>query len=300
MEPLVTPEWLSQRLSDPSVRILDAAWYMPVHKRDPVTDYRAERIPGARFFDVDGITADPDTARGLPHMLPSEKGFAAAMDALSISNDSTVVIYDHLGIFSAPRVWWTFKVFGHDKVAVLDGGLPAWKAKGLPLDPSPPPSDEVLFAGGRACALAGKAPTKYQAKLDASKVRSIDQMLANIQSRAEQVMDARSAGRFVGTEPEPRAGLRGGHIPGARSLPFPTLLDNGAYKSPEAIEAAFRGAGLDPAKPIVGSCGSGLTACVLALGLFRLNGQLAAVYDGSWSEYGGRTDVPVSTQPADP
>lgn len=298
MEPLVSPEWLAERLSDPSVRVLDAVWYMPVHQRNNVEDFKANRIPGARFFDIDGIATDPATARGLPHMLPSEQGFAAAMDALGITNDTTVVVYDHLGIFSAPRVWWTFKVFGHDKVAVLQGGLPAWRSRGLPLDTAPP-SDEAFSAGARACAAPPAAPS-YRARLDKSKVRSLDDMVANISSRAEQVMDARSGGRFVGTEPEPRPGLRGGHIPGARNLPFPTLLEGGAYRPREQLAAAFAAAGLDVGGPVVGSCGSGLTACILALGLYQVNGQLAALYDGSWSEYGAREDVPVSTEPVDP
>ncbi|GLC41314.1 hypothetical protein PLESTB_001076300 [Pleodorina starrii] len=299
MEPLVTADWLAERLTNPSVRVLDAAWYMPVHNRNNHADHRAVRIPGARFFDIDGIAADPATARGLPHMLPSEQGFAAAMDALGITNDTTVVLYDHLGIFSAPRAWWTFKVFGHDKVAVLQGGLPAWRAKGLPLETDNPPPDEVMFVAARACA-SPPAATRYRAVLDKSKVRSLDDMLANIRSRGEQVMDARSGGRFVGTEPEPRPGLRGGHIPGARSLPFPTLLEGGAYKPREALQAAFRSAGLDPEQPLVGSCGSGLTACILALGLFTINGKLAPVYDGSWMEYGARDDLPISTLPEDP
>ncbi|KXZ50229.1 hypothetical protein GPECTOR_17g867 [Gonium pectorale] len=299
MEPLVSADWLAERLRDPSLRLLDTAWYMPVHGRNNHADYRAGRIPGARFFDIDGVAADAVAGRGLPHMLPSEQGFAAAMDALGITNDTTVVLYDHLGMFSAPRVWWTFKVFGHDKVAVLQGGLPAWKARGLPLE-SEPPSDADMFAASRACA-APPPTTAYRAKLDSSKVRTIDDMLANISSQAEQVMDARSPGRFVGTEPEPRAGLRGGHIPGARSLPFPVLLEAGAYKPADQLEAAFRAAGLDPSgKPIVGSCGSGLTACILALGLYQVNGRLAAIYDGSWSEYGARNDVPVSTLSEDP
>ncbi|GLI69837.1 hypothetical protein VaNZ11_014541 [Volvox africanus] len=299
MEPVVTVDWLSERLNDLSVRVLDACWYMPVHQRNNHADHRAVRIPGARFFDIDGIAADPVTARGLPHMLPSEQGFAAAMDALGITNDTTVVLYDHLGIFSAPRAWWTFKVFGHDKVAVLQGGLPAWRAKGLPVETDNSPADEVMFAGSRACA-SPPAETQYRAVLDRSKVRTLEDMVANIKTRAEQVMDARSGGRFVGTEPEPRPGLRGGHIPGARSLPFPTLLESGAYKPPGQLEAAFRSAGLDPEGLIVGSCGSGLTACILALGLYQVNGKLAAVYDGSWMEYGARDDVPVSTLPEDP
>ncbi|PNW74402.1 hypothetical protein CHLRE_13g607050v5 [Chlamydomonas reinhardtii] len=300
LPPLVSPEWLAERLSDPWVRVLDCCWYMPVHGRNNHADFRANRLPGARFFDIDGVAADAATARGLPHMLPSEQGFAAAMDALGITNDTTVVLYDHLGVFSAPRVWWTFKVFGHDKVAVLQGGLPAWRAAGLPLDTSPPPSDSHMFAASAACAAPPAAGSAYKARLDKSKVRSIDDMLANITTRREQVMDARSGGRFVGTEPEPRPGLRGGHIPGARSLPFPTLLEGGAYKPAPALAAAFAAAGLDPSQPVVGSCGSGLTACILALALYQVNGSLAAVYDGSWSEYGGREDVPVSTLPVDP
>ncbi|GFR49869.1 hypothetical protein Agub_g11971, partial [Astrephomene gubernaculifera] len=299
LEPLVSVDWLAERFNDPAVRILDTAWYMPVHQRNNHADHRAARIPGARFFDIDGVTADPRVAQGLPHMLPSEQGFAAAMDALGITNDSTVVLYDHLGIFSAPRVWWTFKVFGHDRVTVLQGGLPAWRARGLPLECDPAPPDEIMFAASRACAAPPPA-TSYRAVLDGSKVRTLEDMVANATSRKEQVMDARSWGRFIGTEPEPRPGLRGGHIPGSRSLPFPTLLEGGAYKPAEQLQAAFRAAGVDPRRPLVGSCGSGLTACVLALGLYLVNGTLAPIYDGSWSEYGAREDVPVSTSEEDP
>lgn len=300
MQPTVEPEWLAERLSDPGVRVLAAPWYMAaVHKRDAVQDFSACRIKGSGYFDVDGIAEDTSASSTLPHMLPAETGFAAAMDALGITNDTTVVLYDYLGVYSAPRVWWTFKVFGHEKVAVLNGGLPAWQAKGLPTEAGPV-AQEALLAATRACRSPPAGAPRYSATLDRSKVRSLGQMVSNSKARQEQVVDARSLGRFTGKEPEPRAGLKGGHIPGARCLPFPALLKDGRLKPQAEIAEAFVGAGLDVHKPIVATCGSGLTACILALGLYEATGNLAAVYDGSWSEYGAHDDVPISALAEDP
>ncbi len=274
--PLVSTDWLAARLAQGDVRVLDASWYMPAQNRDPEAEFAASHIPGAAFFDIDSIA---DTASSLPHMLPTPQAFAAAVGSLGIGNQDTVVIYDGAGVFSAPRVWWTFRVFGHDNVAVLDGGLPKWRREGRPTESGP--------ARGRAVPFTAS----YRPEL----VRDFTAMSDNIASKAAQVLDARSAGRFHGTEPEPRPGLKGGHIPGSRSLPFQMLIDpaRGTMKPPHELATIFIAAGISPNSPVIASCGSGLTAAILAYGLFLIGHIDAAVYDGSWSEWGGRADAPV-------
>eukprot|EP00877_Chromochloris_zofingiensis_P006456 jgi/Chrzof1/2063/Cz11g01160.t1 len=276
---------------------------------DRVAEYKAARIPGAKFFDIDGVCLP---GVDLPHMLPSKAAFAAAADALGINNDDTVVVYDGMGMFSAPRVWWTFKVFGHDRVYVLEGGFPAWKSLGLPIYSSPMPNDDDrdVHVATRA-AQAPPPQTKYKATIHQDKLRNIDQMLAlasaatasssSSRGAAEQVMDARSAGRFRGVDPEPRAGLRRGHMPGARSVPFQQVYEKNemkgaALKSKEQLAAVFQQAGVDLSQPVVATCGSGLTACVLALAVHELTGRLVPVYDGSWSEWGARQDTPIDSE----
>ncbi|MGE5538779.1 MAG: 3-mercaptopyruvate sulfurtransferase [Gemmatimonas sp.] len=276
---LVSTEWLAAHLDADRVRVLDGSWWMPADKRDAQAEWRATHIPGARFFDIDRIA---DTSVPLPHMLPSESAFADALTALGIGADDHVVVYDAAGIFSAPRVWWTFRAFGFDRVSVLDGGLPKWRREGRPLqsgEPPPPAAPAVRFAP----------------RLDRRWVRSLDEMRANIATARETVLDARSPGRFAGSEPEPRPGLRGGHIPGSRNLPFGLLLDGGTMKPVDQLRSVLGNAGVGSTSSVVCTCGSGLTAAILALALHRMGQPNVAVYDGSWSEWGGRSDVPVAT-----
>jgi len=277
MDPLVTTDWLAKHLPDPDVRVVDGTWHMPQAKRDPRAEFEAVHIPGAVFFDIDAIA---DRTTTLPHMLPSPEAFGAAVGALGIGNGQRVVVYDVRGVVSAARVWWTFRAFGHDAVAVLDGGLRKWRAEGRPVQ-----------SGS-----AAPAHRAFAARLRPELVRDIEAMRANVLSRAAQVLDARSAGRFAGTEPEPRAGLRGGHIPGSLNLPYETLYRaDGTLKAPDELRRAITAAGVDVSRPVVTSCGSGVTASVLALALYLVGRPDAAVYDGSWSEWGSRADTPVET-----
>jgi len=277
LEPVVTTEWLAERLGAPDLRVVDGTWHMPQLERDPRAEFEAAHVPGAVFFDIDAIA---DRSTNLPHMLPGPERFAAAVGALGIGSGDRVVVYDVRGVVSAARVWWTFRAFGHDAVAVLDGGLQKWRAEARPIE------------SGAAKPL----PRAFSARPRPELVRDLDAMRANIASHAAQVLDARSAGRFAGTEPEPRAGLRGGHIPGSRNLPYETLYRaDGTLKSPDELGRAVAASGVDLARPIVTSCGSGVTASVLALALYVLGRRDVAVYDGSWSEWGARSDTPIET-----
>jgi thiosulfate/3-mercaptopyruvate sulfurtransferase len=275
MDPVVTTEWLSKHLGEPDLRIVDGTWHMPQLGRDARAEFAATHLPGAVFFDIDAIA---DRGTTLPHMLPSPEEFGAAVGALGIGSGDRVVVYDVRGVVSAARVWWTFRAFGHDAVAVLDGGLKKWRAEGRPVESGLPSPARRTFTARRRAEL----------------VRDLDAMRANLGSRSAQVLDARSAGRFTGTEPEPRAGLRGGHIPGSLNLPYETLYrPDGTLKPPDELAAAVHTAGVDLGRPIVTTCGSGVTASVLALALYLLGRPDVAVYDGSWSEWGGRADTPV-------
>jgi thiosulfate/3-mercaptopyruvate sulfurtransferase len=274
---LVTTDWLGAHLRDPYLRVVDGTWHMPQLERDPRAEFAQAHIPGAVFFDIDAIA---DHATTLPHMLPSAQELAAAVGALGIGSNDRVVVYDVRGVVSAARVWWTFRAFGHDAVAVLDGGLRKWQAENRPVESGEP-----------------KPPARpFTARLRPELVRDVEAMRANVASRAAQVLDARSRGRFAGTEPEPRAGLRGGHIPGSLNLPYETLYrPDGTLKPPDELSAAMTSAAVDLGRPIVTTCGSGVTASVLALALFQLGRPDVAVYDGSWSEWGARTDTPIET-----
>ena len=272
---VVSTEWLAKHLGEPDLRVVDGTWHMPHLERDARAEFVAAHIPGAVFFDIDGIA---DRRTSLPHMLPSAETFADAVGALGIGSDDRVVVYDARGVVSAARVWWTFRAFGHDGVAVLDGGLRAWKAEGRPI------------------AIGEATPKRrtFHAALRPELVRDLEAMRRNVATRREQVVDARSRGRFEGTEPEPRAGLRGGHIPGSLNLPYETLYrPDGTLLPPDGLRGAFIDAGVDLGKPITTTCGSGITASVLALALYLAGRTDVAVYDGSWTEWGGRTDTPV-------
>lgn len=266
---LISAVELHQGLGETDLRLVDASWFLPAEGRSGRAEFDAERIPGAVFFDIDAIS---DASSGLPHMLPGPQAFAQAAGALGLGREARIVVYDSFGVRSAARVWWTLKVMDYPRVQVLDGGLPAWKAAGFPLEggaPRPP------------------RPVGVAAGFSLDRVRDLSAVRRALSDRTAHVVDARSAPRFRGEAPEPRPGLRSGHMPGARNLPFDRLLTTeGRLKPPAALAEAFAEAGVDPAMPVVTTCGSGVTASVLALALEVL-GHPAAVYDGSWAEWGG-------------
>ena len=264
---LTETDELARELDAPDLVIIDASWHMPAENRNAHEEYLAEHIPGAIFFDIDEIA---DTKSGLPHMLPPPEKFSSRMRSMGIGDGSRIVVYDSTGLFSAARVWWTFRVMGVDDVSVLNGGLPKWKREGLPLESGPARS---------------RTARHFTARRNLDLVRDVGDIKALLKDRSAEIVDARAADRFAGKAPEPRPGLRSGRIPGSHNLPFAKLLNkDGTLKTPPEIERLFEEAGVDLSKPVVASCGSGITASVLALGLAEIGHRRAAVYDGSWSE----------------
>jgi len=272
---LVTTAWLADHLEAPDVTVVDGSWHLPTMKRDARQEYRDAHIPGAVFFDIEQIS---DHASDLPHMLPSPEAFSSAMRELGIGDGQTIVVYDSVGLYAAARVWWTFRVFGVREVYILDGGLPKWKAEGRAIE-----FGEVK-----------RLPRHFTARLDHGAVAALADVQQALARGSAQVVDARSAERFRGEQPEPRPGLRAGHMPGARNVPYPSVVEDGRLASPERIRAAFAAAGVDPEKPIITTCGSGITASILALALDALGGRRTSVYDGSWAEWGSRSELPIA------
>ena len=277
---IVETDWLANHLQSPDLIVLDGSWHLPTAGRDAKAEYLAEHIPGALFFDIDDLS---DEKSDLPHMLPSTVKFASRMKKMGIGDGARIVVYDSTGIFSAARVWWTFRAMGHGDVAVLNGGLKKWKGEGRPVEDGPAPK---------------RSERHYTPLQNTEIIRDLDDMKALIAKGGAQIVDARPAGRFEGNEAEPRPGLRSGHMPGAKNIPSQALLNaDGTFKSTEELGALFKDAGINVAKPVVTTCGSGVTASMLALALAALGQTNAAVYDGSWAEWGKDNGLPIETGP---
>jgi thiosulfate/3-mercaptopyruvate sulfurtransferase len=278
---IVTTEWLASRLNAPGLIVLDGSWHLPTANRDPKAEYLAEHIPGAVFFDIDDLS---DETSPLPHMLPSTTKFASRMKKLGVGDGMKVVVYDTSGLFSAARVWWTFRAMGHEDVAVLDGGLRKWKADGHPLEDGPP---------------MRRFERHFSPRQNMGLIRDKADIEGIVASGGIQLVDARPSGRFEGREPEPRPGVRSGHIPGSRNVPSGSLINaDGTLKSRDELLAIFKASGVDPTQPVVTTCGSGVTATILSLALAVIGQTNAAVYDGSWAEWGADGGPPIATGPA--
>jgi thiosulfate/3-mercaptopyruvate sulfurtransferase len=274
---VVSFDWLKSRIGEPGLKIVDASWYLPAQNRDGATEFTASRIPGAVFFDQDKIV---EPASELPHTIPTAADFASAASGLGLSEADTIVVYDGPGMFSAPRVWWLLRIFGAGNTYVLDSGFDSWKQQGLPVETGEP---------------AKPVPAVFNPALNSRAITDLEQMRSIVDTGTSQIADARGPGRFTGVEAEPRAGMRQGHMPGARNVPFPTLLEDGKLKSIPALRQALEASGLDLDKPVVTTCGSGVTAAVITLALQSVGHHNNTLYDGSWSQWGGRQDTPIVT-----
>lgn len=273
-------EWLQENIGNDNICIIDASWYLPAQSRDPEAEFQSSHIPNAIFFDQDKII---DNSSDLPHTLADPDTFAKAVGNLGISEEDVIVVYDAIGMFTAPRVWWMFTIMGAQSVYVLDGGFDDWKASGLPISSESKPRN----------------PTTFTPYFDKDAVASIDDIFATIDTDQTQILDARAAGRFDGTEAEPRAGMRSGHMPNAINTPVFSLSENGKLKSINELRDLFESKSVTPHKTVITTCGSGITAAVITLALNSIGHSNVQLYDGSWSEWGARNDTPIETNADD-